>query len=83
MDITAVKERYPNLVVMGGINCYEPLCAFSEKEIAAETKRVIGTVGRNGRFILASSNSVHSDVKPENYRIVQQVRRETPLSYDE
>ncbi len=83
MDITAVKEQYPNLVVMGGINCYEPLCAFSEKEIAAETKRVIGTVGRNGRFILASSNSVHSDVKPENYRIVQQVRRKTPLSYDE
>ena len=83
MDITAAKEKYPDLVVMGGINCYEPLCAFSEKQIAEETKRVIGTVGRNGRFIIASSNSVHSDVKPENYLMLQKVRRETPLLYDE
>ena len=81
MDIMAVKEKYKDLVVMGGINCYKPLCEFSEEEIAAETKRVIETIGKDGRYIIASSNSVHSDAKPENYRVMQEVRREMPVVY--
>ncbi len=81
MDIMAVKEKYKDLVVMGGINCYEPLCEFSEEQIAEETRRMINTVGVDGRYIIASSNSVHSDAKPENYRVMQEVRRETPVIY--
>ncbi|MEG2626138.1 MAG: uroporphyrinogen decarboxylase family protein [Christensenella sp.] len=81
MDILAVKEKYKNLVVMGGINCYQPLCEFSEEEIAEETRMVIGTIGMDGRYIIASSNSVHSDAKPENYAMMQKVRRETPVIY--
>ncbi len=82
MDIAAVKAKYPDLVVMGGINCYKPLCEFSVAEIAEETRRVIAEVGRNDRFIIASSNSVHSDALPENYLEMQRVRRETPVEYD-
>ena len=82
MDILAVKEKYPDLVVMGGINCYEPLCEFNEEQIAEETRRVIRTVGQDGRFIIASSNSVHSDAKPENYLVMQHVRREMLVEYN-
>lgn len=82
MDILDVKRRHPNLVVMGGINCYEPLCEYSLEELTNETKRVLETVGKNGRFIIASSNSVHSDVKPENYVELHKIRRETPVVYD-
>lgn len=81
MDIQAVKEKHPELVVMGGINCYKPLCEFSLEEIAAETRRAVETIGVDGRYIIASSNSVHSDAKPENYRMMQEVRRNTPITY--
>ncbi len=81
MDIVGIKNTYKDLVVMGGINCYEPLCEFSESEIAAETKRAIETIGTDGRYIIASSNSVHSYAKPENYLTMQNVRRETPVIY--
>lgn len=82
MDIIGTKEKYPDLTVMGGINCYEPLCEYSLDEIAQETKDVLARVGQGGRFIIASSNSVHSDVKPENYKRMHEVRWETPISYD-
>ncbi len=81
MDILAVKQKYPKLVVMGGINCYEPLCTFTLDEIEAETKRVLDLVGTGGRYVIASSNSVHSDVKPENYMKMQEVRKATPVAY--
>lgn len=82
MDILKVKESYPNLVVMGGISCYEPLSSYSIAEIAEETKRVIASIGANGRFIIASSNSVHSDAKPENFLTMHYVRKSTPIPYD-
>jgi uroporphyrinogen decarboxylase len=76
MDILKTKETYPNLVVMGGVNCYEPLCEYSVEALEAETRRVIKTVGRGGRFVIASSNSIHSDVKAENYMAMLRVRKE-------
>jgi len=82
MDICKVKETYPDLVVMGGINCYEPLSNYSLPEIIAETRRVINEVGKNGRFIIASSNSIHSEAKPENYLAMHLVRKNTPVVYD-
>ena len=79
MDIKAVKEKYPDLTVMGGVDCFEPLSKYSISEMIDETKRVIGQLGANGRFIIASSNSVHSDVKPENYLAMHYVRKNTPV----
>ena len=80
MDILAVKEKYKKLVVMGGINCYKPLCEYSTEQMAQETQDVIKTIGQGGRFIIASSNSVHSDAKPENYLTMQNVRKSILLS---
>jgi len=75
MDIEAVKNKYETLTVMGGINCYKPLTEFSVDEIKNETQSVLERVGHGGRFILASSNSIHTDVKPENFLAMHEARR--------
>jgi uroporphyrinogen decarboxylase len=81
MDICSVKDAYPELTVMGGIDCFEPLSKYSLAEISMETTRVLDKVGKNGRFIIASSNSVHSDTRPENYLAMHFVRKNTPVVY--
>jgi uroporphyrinogen decarboxylase len=81
MDILAVKNKYPDLVVMGGINCFEPLCTYSIEEISAETEKAVRTIGKNGRYIIASSNSVHSDARPENYEAMQKTRKKIAVEY--
>ena len=42
------------------------------KEVRQETKKVIRKAGVGGGLIVASSNTIHSAVKPENY--VEMVR---------
>jgi len=81
MDILSIKEKYPELVVMGGIDCYEPLSRYSLSDMIDETKRVINEIGENGRFIISSSNSIHSETKPENYLAMHYVRKSTPVTY--
>ncbi|NLJ40234.1 MAG: hypothetical protein GX352_01270 [Clostridiales bacterium] len=72
MDIVAVKEKYKDLTVIGGINCYEPLCEYTLDELKAGVKNVMGQAAPGGRYIMASSNSIHSDVKPENFKAMQE-----------
>jgi len=74
MDIIAVKEKHKELTVMGGINCYEPLSEFTIEELEKTVINAIETIGKGGRYIMASSNSVHSDVKPENYKAMNNIR---------
>lgn len=66
MDIFEVKNRYRNLTVMGGVNCGAPLTDYPVEELVEEVKRVLGRLMPGGRYIIASSNSIHSRVKPEN-----------------
>lgn len=72
MDIKGVKEKYPKLTVIGGINCYQPLCQYSTSQLEQEVKRVLDELSPGGRYIMASSNSIHSDVKPENFKVMQE-----------
>jgi len=67
MDMAAVKARHPQLTVMGGVSCAAPLSEFSVEDLTAEVKRVLKTMAPGGRYVLASSNSIHSEVKPENF----------------
>ncbi|KLU59071.1 methylcobalamin:coenzyme M methyltransferase [Peptococcaceae bacterium CEB3] len=76
MDMVAVKQRYPNLTVMGGINCAEPLTDYSAAELRAMARDVIERTAPGGHFILASSNSIHSQVKLENFLAMQETVRE-------
>lgn len=73
MDIGEVKQKYGNrLCLMGNVNCASTLSFGTVEEVQRETKEVIRKAGIGGGLIIASSNSIHSAVRPENY--VEMVR---------
>ena len=83
MDLGEVKEKYGDrLNVSGNIDCGYTLCEAPEEYVVAEVKEAIRKGGPGGGYIMMSSNSLHSSVKPENYRaMVETCRRygEYPL----
>jgi uroporphyrinogen decarboxylase len=76
MNMVDIKRRHPNLTVIGGINCAKPLSDYSVPELIEEVKVVLDRTKSNGHFILASSNSIHSKVKPENFIAMQKTLQE-------
>jgi uroporphyrinogen decarboxylase len=69
MDMRAVKERYGDrIAVCGGINCGEVLSDWTPEQVEEEVKRRLAELMPGGRYILCSSNSIQSLVRPENYR---------------
>ena len=77
MDIGKVKEKYGDLVaVVGNVDCTEVLCHGSEQEVIEAVKETIAKGSPGGGHILASSNSIHPGVKPENYRTMLEAGRE-------
>ena len=83
MDIGEVKEKYGSrLCIAGNINCGHTLSEAPVGEVVEEVKEAIRKAGPGGGYIMMSSNSLHSSVKPENYRaMVEACRRfgEYPL----
>jgi len=68
MDIAAVKARYAGrLTVCGGIDCGEVLSDWPPERVEQEVRRRLEELMPGGRYILCSSNSIHSRVRPENY----------------
>jgi len=68
MDIGDAKTRIGNkLCLMGNVSCVTTLCSGTVEEVRQETKEVIRKAGKGGGLICASSNSIHSGVRPENY----------------
>jgi uroporphyrinogen decarboxylase len=68
MDLAEVKAAYGDRIALkGNVDCAHTLTFGSVKDVIEETKHVIGTGGPGGGFILSSSNTIHSSVKPENY----------------
>ena len=69
MDLGEVRKKYPNLCLMGNVNCGVTLCDKSPDEVCQEVKECIkkASYHDNVRYICMSSNSIHSGVKPENY----------------
>ena len=66
-----VKQKYPTLTVVGGFDCNEPLTDYTPAEVEEYVKGILATHAPGGRFILATSNSVHSSAKPENFVAMQ------------
>ena len=83
MDIGEAKQKYGDrLCLMGNVNCATTLSFSTVEEVRRETKEVIRKAGVGGGLIIASSNTIHSAVKPENYvEMVRAVREygEYPL----
>ncbi len=76
MDIGEVKAKYGDrITLVGNIDCGELLPRASEEEVAEAVKETIAKAAPGGGYILASSNSIHPAVKPENYRAMTQAAR--------
>jgi uroporphyrinogen decarboxylase len=77
MDIGEVKAKYGHRVcLMGNIDCGYLLSQGSEAEVVEAVGECIRVAAPGGGFILSSSNSIHSGVKPENYRAMLRAARE-------
>lgn len=76
MDMVRIKEKYPNLTVIGGIDCNEPLSSFTPAEMTEEVRRILDLTAAGGRYVAATSNSVHSSAKPENFVAMQKAVKE-------
>jgi len=86
MDIAGVQKKYKGkLTVIGGIDCGELLTNGSQEDVIAETKKLLKNVSSSGGHILASSNTIHPEVKPENYLAMVNTVKEFgiyPISID-
>ena len=68
MDLGEVKAKYGRRVALkGNVDCARVLAFGTVEEVAAETKTALRQGAPGGGYILSSSNSIHSSVKPENY----------------
>jgi hypothetical protein len=68
MDIAQLKRNYgEKLVLIGNVDCSTVLVSGPEEAVRAQTEAVIRAAAPGGGFILSSSNSIHTGVKPEYY----------------
>jgi uroporphyrinogen decarboxylase len=68
MDIVEVKKKYGDkLTVMGGMDTGDPLCNWTIPEVVSEVQKRIRELAPSSGWMIASSNSVHMGVRPENY----------------
>ena len=69
MDIVEVKRTYGDrFTVCGGVDTGAPLSDWSVPELVAEVRRRIRELAPDGGWMIASSNSIHSGVRPENFQ---------------
>ena len=82
MDLGEVKAKYGQRVALkGNVDCAQLMTFGTPEEVAAATREALGKGMPGGGFILSSSNSIHSAVKPENYAAMLQTLRECGKYY--
>jgi uroporphyrinogen decarboxylase len=68
MDLGEVKAKYGQRVALkGNVDCASLLTFGTTDEVIEATKVALSKGKPGGGYILSSSNSIHSSVKPENY----------------
>jgi uroporphyrinogen decarboxylase len=68
MDLAYMKDTYgEQLVLKGNVDCAHTLTFKGVEETIEETKWCLNIGMKGGCYILSSSNSIHSEVKPENF----------------
>jgi uroporphyrinogen decarboxylase len=69
MDIGKVKQKFGDRVaVVGNLDCGKLLPYATPAEVEEAVKETLAKAAPGGGHILASSNSIHPAVKPENYK---------------
>jgi len=68
MDIGGIKKRYgTKICIKGNIDNTSTLTSGTLQQVEEEVKTRIQQAGPGGGYILSSSNTIHSGVKPENF----------------
>ncbi|HEB31273.1 MAG TPA: hypothetical protein ENI15_10425 [Spirochaetes bacterium] len=77
MNIREVKDKYGHQIcVIGNIDTGKILTESSPEKVAETVKNTIAETAPGGGYIISSSNSIHSHVKPENYAaMLESVRK--------
>jgi uroporphyrinogen decarboxylase len=76
MDIGRAKREYGDrLCLMGNIDCGQLLSNGKESEVVSAVRRTIAEAAPGGGYVLASSNSIHPAVKPDNYAAMVEAGR--------
>jgi uroporphyrinogen decarboxylase len=77
MDIFRYKKTHGHrLTLAGNVDCGKLLTEGSTDEVETEVKRLIKGLAPGGGYIMASSNTIHSGVKPENLRaLIESTRK--------
>jgi uroporphyrinogen decarboxylase len=77
MDLGEVKAKYGERVALkGNVDCAQLMTFGTPEEVLEATRETLRKGMPGGGFILSSSNSIHSAVKPENYAALIQAWRE-------
>jgi len=68
MDLAEVKAKVGHRVALkGNVDCAHLMTLGTPQDVIAATKNALRVGAPGGGFILSSSNSIHSSVKPANY----------------
>lgn len=77
MDIGLIKQRYGDrIALVGNIDCGYLLCQAPVAEVRHVTRKTIEIAAPGGGYLLSSSNSIHSSVRPENFLAMVETLRE-------
>jgi uroporphyrinogen decarboxylase len=69
MDLSEVKAKFGHRIALkGNVDCSNLLTFGAPEEVFEATCTALRQGAPGGGFILSSSNSIHSAVKPENYQ---------------
>ncbi len=69
MDIKKVREKYPDLILMGNVNC-AMLQETEEDKIRESVKYCMEHGGVGTRYIFSTSNCIYPGMPPESYKIM-------------
>ena len=77
MDLGEVKADYGDRVaIKGNVDCAQILSFGTTDEVVAATKETLRLGMPGGGYICSSSNSIHSAVKPANYKAMMDTIRQ-------
>ena len=66
MDLIKIRNKYPNLVLIGGIDVISLISYGLEEEVSNEVERIIKTIGKKGGLFLGSSLELNQASKLKN-----------------
>jgi hypothetical protein len=74
MNLTDLRTRYPDLLLLGGIDATNLLPFGSPDEVAEEVRKAIAAAGPN--YMVASTTELHNQVPLENIRAMIDTARD-------